>query len=258
MIEDLLLLSIFLIFFVKYISLHRKFIKQQNFFINTLSHDLRISTIAQVRGLEILEKEIDHILIREIKDSCLFSFDMINMLLNTYKYEKKEEILLYQKINLRQELTKVRNLLSKELGYKNIKLLLRNKCNINFDGDRTGFYKIISILTSIAINNAKESSSILISTQVQKNKFEIKILYRGLRLTEEEQKRLFSDNPSFSIVGHGIKILLCKKILDFHNGKFTYKKENKELNCFTITLPLSKPYNYSKIPVISSLQLSKL
>ena len=230
MIKDLSLVLIFLIFLIKYILLYKNFIKQQNFFINTLSHDLRISTIAQIRGLELLEKDTSHALVNEIKESCQFTFDMINMLLNTYKYEKREQVISIQKINLVQEIINIYTSKAKEMKKKNIKFFLKNKYNINFEGDKTGFNKILSILISIAINNAKQNTPILISIKAKNSRFNIKIIYRGLYLTEEEQDRMFSIKPKFSTVGHGIKMLLCKKIIDFHNGKIAYKKYKKDLN----------------------------
>lgn len=258
MIKDLLLISIFLLFLVKYVLLYRNYIKQQDFFINTLSHDLRVSTIAQLRGLQMLKGDSNQSLINEIRNSCEFTFDMINMLLNSYKYEKKEEFLDFQKINLKQEIVRIYRNLSEKANEKNLKLQLNNNSNIVFDGNSEGINKILSILISIAISNAKKDSLIHISAIKENRHLNIKILYRGLCLTEEEEKRMFSNNPRFSTVGYGIKMLLCKKIIDFHKGKIFYKKQNKNLNSFTILLPLNKSYNSFKLSTISLLQPSKL
>ena len=96
-VKDLLLIILFVIMLLKYISLYKFCLKQRELFIETLSHDLRVATIAQIRGLELLEKNNSGVvlkdLIQEIKNSCKFSLDMICMLLNTYKYEKGEQVL---------------------------------------------------------------------------------------------------------------------------------------------------------------------
>ena len=47
-------------------------IKERDYFINTLSHDLRVSTIAQIRGLDLLEKDSNNNeLLTEIKKLVL-------------------------------------------------------------------------------------------------------------------------------------------------------------------------------------------
>ncbi len=41
---------------------------------------------------------------------------------------------------------------------------------------------------------------------------EVSITYSGNPLSEEECRRMFSNNPRFSTVGHGIKMYMCKKL----------------------------------------------
>ena len=96
-VKDLLLLVLFLIIIFKYIMLYKSMLKERNYLINTLSHDLRVSTIAQIRGLDILQKNYaQEELIQEINNSCHFTLDMINVILNTYRYKKGENF-IYQK-----------------------------------------------------------------------------------------------------------------------------------------------------------------
>ena len=55
-IKDLVFVSLFLTIVIKYIVLYKNSISERNFFINTLSHDLRVATIAQIRGIELIDK----------------------------------------------------------------------------------------------------------------------------------------------------------------------------------------------------------
>ena len=64
----------------------------------------------------------------------------------------------------------------------------------------------------------------------------ISIAYKGASLSEEECKRMFFTKPRFSIVGHGLRMHLCKKIIDFHNGKIKVHSY-KDVNEFTFTIP---------------------
>ena len=82
--KDLLFIIVLLIlFFVlrRNLSLKYELFSQRENFIKTLSHDIRVSTLAQIRGLDLLqEKYNQEELIFDINESCKYSLDMINML----------------------------------------------------------------------------------------------------------------------------------------------------------------------------------
>ena len=101
-----LIFIIFLVLFVKYKRLQTEYLQQREYFIKTLSHDLRVSTLAQIRGLEALEKTQNRELIPEIQNSCKYTLEMITMLLNTYRYENGEEVLTREHYNLTDSIKK--------------------------------------------------------------------------------------------------------------------------------------------------------
>ena len=85
-VKDLCLVAMFLFLIIKYLLLYRDMLKQREYFVETLSHDLRVSTIAQIRGLDLLKKNAlqndnNLELISEIDKSCKFTLDMMTMLL---------------------------------------------------------------------------------------------------------------------------------------------------------------------------------
>lgn len=117
----------FLIIITKYFFIYRSYTKQKRFFIDTLSHDLRVATIAQIRGLEILEKEnlcqnTSNSLIKEIRSSARFSLDMINMLLNSYRYENGEQVLNYENFSLAEIVFLANNYFSDWIAEKNVQI----------------------------------------------------------------------------------------------------------------------------------------
>ena len=220
-VKDLLLLSLALIFAIKYIQLRREISEQKEYFIQTLSHDLRVSTIAQLRGLELLQKASNDFnrseLISYINDSCRFTLDMISMLLNTYRYEKGEQILNYEKCSINDLIVDSCNSLNNFSKEKNIIIQQVTKENIYADVDKNSIQKLLSNLITTAICYGENNSKIFISNSILENKdFKIVIGYKGKPLSEEECKRMFSNNSRFSTVGHGIRMHLCKKIIDFH------------------------------------------
>lgn len=240
MVKDLLLLTLFIVVIFKYVMLYRDCLKQRNYFINTLSHDLRVSTIAQIRGLELLEKSPSPELICEIKKSCEFTFDMLNMLLNTYKYQNGEQILNLEKTNFQSLISSICNFQLPLATEKEVRLQILENQNCEVNIDRLAINKTLKLLITTAINNAKKGSSVFLSTKKNNKTIITSIFYIGKPLSEEEYNRMFLENPRFSTVGYGIKMQFCKKIIDFHKGKLSFEKHENGLNSFTIQLPINK------------------
>ena len=245
-VKDLLLISMFLVLVFQYILLCRKLTKQREYFINTLSHDLRVSTIAQIRGLELLEKQEDRNLACEIKNSCKFTLDMINSLLNTYKYSNGEQVLNYETFILNESILSSCNTLLPSIKEKSLEINYGINSQVYINADKTEIQKVLQMLLSTAISNARNNTSMNIITQKNTKKIKVSIVYQGKPLSEEERKRMFAKNPRFSTVGHGIKMHLCKKIIDFHKGKLLFKHLGNEYNSLTFSIPIAIQTNKHK------------
>ena len=88
MLKGLILISFFVVLAFQNYFLRRENEKQKDFFIKTLSHDFRVATLAQLRGLEYLSKSANFEpenteLIAEITNSCQYSLEMISTLINS-------------------------------------------------------------------------------------------------------------------------------------------------------------------------------
>ena len=242
-VKDLLFISLILFLAIQCFIIYKSKIKQKMYFLNTLSHDLRVSTIAQIRGLELLQKNTslyygNNELVNEISNSCKFTLDMINMLLNTYKYESGEEILRYEKVNLNNIMESVCKPLCDYAAEKEISFSFSSEYDIEAYADKNSITKVFFILIKTALINSTKKRKIRIITQKKSNFIETTIIYCGKSLTDEECRRMMFDNPRFSTVGHGIKMHLCKKIIDFHKGKLYVKNFGEDQNCFIVTLPI--------------------
>lgn len=254
-VKDLLLLSLFLFIIIKYILLYRNLIKQRQYFIDTLSHDLRVSAIAQIRGLDLLQKNsCQNELIIDLNDSCRFSLEMINMLLNTYRFEKGEQFLDCESFNLSELINKSCQSSLELSKNKKIEIYKNTSEKDIIEAEKAGIYKVLTTLVATAIYNSSKNSIIEIKTTKTNKNYKINIVYQGKPLSEEECRRMFDNNPRFSMVGQGIKMQLIKKIIDFHNGKICVKNINNKYNSFTLVLPESQKKIFSKPPILSTLQ----
>ena len=208
--KDLLFIIVLLIlFFVlrRNLSLKYELFSQRENFIKTLSHDIRVSTLAQIRGLDLLqEKYNQEELIFDINESCKYSLDMINMLLNTYRYENGEQILNREIFNFSDLVSQSLAKLSYLAEEKNIKFYFNISASLPVYADCSELAKVLYYLTSTAIYYSEKNKNIAVTAQRNCENLEFAVIYSGDSLTEEECRRMFSNNPRFSTVGHGIKM----------------------------------------------------
>ena len=241
----LLLSAVVITYINKYYNLKNRLIEQREYFINTLSHDLRVSTLAQIRGLEILVKRLgcedDIALITDINNSCKYTLDMITTLLNTFRYENNELILVHEKLDIEELISSCMSIISNFTSSKSIQLCLcaRNKSKF-FIADRYSMEKLFTNLLLAAVSYSEENGKIYINVTKNSNNITFEITYKGTQLSEEERRRMFSKNSKFSAVGHGIRMHLCKKIIEFHGGKINVSCKNGNTNTFSFNIPQKK------------------
>ena len=248
-------------FIKKYFILKNKLISQREYFINVLSHDLRVSTLAQLRGVEILGKMLSgqeqKELLVNIDESCKYTLDMISMLLNTYRYENGEQILNYEKICLDELLFDCAKQVEKLANAKRVEIICKKISPIHhIEADRTGMSRVLVNLLSAAIVNSEDKSDIILTVSNNGESVKFSLGYKGKFLTEEEFCRMFSNNSIFSTVGHGIRMNFCKKIVEFHGGEINVFKSDKKINSFTFTIPVKKQEHCLPVHINKSIQLS--
>lgn len=256
--KDLLLIviSLILVFVLKKNSvLKQELFSQRENFIKTLSHDLRVSTLAQIRGLDLLQKKYaNEELIADIDESCKYSLDMINMLLNTSRYENGEQILNYEIFNFSEIISESCSKLFLKAKEKDLEIICNMKNSETVEADKIEMEKTLYYLLATTIFNSKRSEKIVIISRKKHNNLEVSINYKGTPLSEEECKRMFSNNSRFSTVGHGIRMYLCKKIIEFHGGKIYVNNHDNKINSFIFTIPANRSANVFKPIAASTLQ----
>lgn len=241
-----IILLTFIILLLEKIHKLKKTIKEEReSYLKTLNHDLKVATIAQIRALELLHKISNNEqknFVYDIKNSCKYSLDMIITLLLTYKFKNGEQVLNYTRFNLDEMITEC---------FENTKKLCHENNNITFClnstndntiiADKELLTKLFNILYMTSIINSEDKETISTIIKKQKKHLLITITYTGKPLSEEEYKRMFSNKPCYTTVGHGIRMYLCKKIVDFHNGNINVNN-NTNINLFKIELPITNSH----------------
>ena len=258
-IKDLLFLLIILVLFYKTFSLHRKFIFQRKYFIDTLSHDLRVSLLAQLRGLDLLKKDLlkgeDYYeMITNLNESSKFTLEMITMLLNSYRFDSGEVVLNYEKFNISELINEIIKSFSSVAEERMLTFEFDASDAVLLTADKFAISKVLVNLIMTALANSNKNSFVKIKSYIKENAAIVSLTYVGKPLTDEEYCRMFEQKSNFSTVGHGIRMNFVKKIIDFHKGKITVSKSANNINSFTFQIPLNLKNEKLKSPTRSVLQ----
>lgn len=238
-------LSVF--FFISYSSTRRKCIecdnyckniihRQKSYFVDILNHDIKVPILAQLRALGILKNGImggvnieQKELIEQIEASCKCALDMISMINNAHEIDNKTEKLNYEKFNMTDLLFSCFNELSCNAKEKKLTFSYSSKTEKNYvEADLYGIKKVITSLLLNAINYSKYGDEISVNINSSRNRLTFSVSGMGLLESTAEDKN------QYTTIGHNIGMYLCKKIIEFHKGKFYSHNCTKNTLSFVI------------------------
>lgn len=237
--------------------------RQKEYFIETLIHDLKNPTIAQLRGLELIKNGIlgsinseQNELLHQIENSCRYILEMISMVLKTYRLENGQKHLIYENINISDLILEVFEEMKHNAKEKNIILMLdmHNIENLTAEADREDLKTVLINLISNAILYSDKFERIIVSVKKIDNFAHFEIINKGIILSERDCQTMFNktidSSPKYSTIGHGITLYLCKKIIESHKGEIYASTDGIDTNKFTFKLPLEEEKNVSPMATL--------
>lgn len=253
-------LSIFIVVFTGDVCSEQKVQKQRETYISTLSHDLTIPTLAQIRALDLLlDENVGKInkeqreIINLTLDSCKFMYDMLSTILATYKYENKEISLNFEKTLIFKLVDDCIIKFTKELEAKNIHIRVRAKDDSAIiSADRKQIKKAFDNLISHSISTAYENTDVICEfrkTSDGKN-INVIIAFESPYVTAETLKNMFNmyNTPADKMdkVGSGLSLYLARQIIEAHGGNINVESFGKDYHIYNVELPCY--INECKIP----------
>ena len=210
---------------------------QRDVFINSLSHDLRIPIIAQIRALELVKNqkfgEINNAqkdIINQIEQSCRCILNLTSLMINTYKMENNSYKLLYERFNISDVIVSCFDELLPLASEKKITFeYSSDNKNLNIIADREELKKVILNLLASVISNSCIGQKISVILSLVKNKIKLTISSNNKEICTN-----FEYNSPFTSVGHAIRMGFCKKIIETHHGKII---ENNKNGSFSFEIP---------------------
>ena len=239
------------VIFGRNIDIEKDAQKQRETYIATLSHDLKIPTLAQIRALELLLGETLGVVNEDQKEilnltlgSCRHMYEMLSTILSTYKYENKDISLNYEKIQVLMLIDECMRKFIKMLHKKNIKIRIKAQEKFfTLYADKSQIKKAIENLIDHCISCAYENTEIVCEikkTNATKNVF-ISFAFESPYVSAEKIKNMFqmyiTSAEKMDKVGCSLGLYLAKQIIDAHNGIIYVHSSEANYNMFKIELP---------------------
>ena len=237
--------------FGRNIDIERDAKRQRETYISTLSHDLKIPTLAQIRALELLvngnlgsvndgQKEMLNLTL----DSCYCMYDMLSTILTTYKYENNDIILNYEKIHMLKLLDEAFSKSVRAMHNKNIKVRVKAKDKfVSFYADKIQMKKAFENLIDFCVSNAYTDTEIICEIEKinNSNAVFISLGFESPYVSHETIQNMFkmytTASEKMDKVGSSLNLYLAKQIINAHNGKINVESKKSNYNNYNIELP---------------------
>jgi PAS domain S-box-containing protein len=233
----------------KDINLLKEVAAQKETFVATLTHDLKVPTIAQIKALEIilngsvgkLPQEQSEVL-GQILNSCRYMLNMISTLLSTYRYEDGIKKINYEEfdfINLVSECCNEIACLAKE---KEQKITIKNNSVENLIcADKLEIKRVVTNLIANAISYSRKNSPIEISMEDSNHETIFLVNSHNKIIPKAQLEKLFdkyvSDASKYRKSGIGLGLYLTKQIITAHKGEVIAESDEINGNTFGFKIP---------------------
>lgn len=239
---------------------------QKETFVATLTHDLKVPTVAQIKALELLLngsmgeiKGEQNEVLGQVLNSCKYMLNMISTILSTYCYDDGVKKIKYEKFNFIDLVSECCNEIACLAKEKQQTLLIKNNFTKNLIcADRLEIKRVITNLISNAIYYSLKNSPIEISMEDSDNEVILLVNSHNKVIPPEQLENLFakyvSNASKFKHSGQGLGLYLSKQIITAHNGQIIAESDEINGNTFGFRLPqkdfvneiMEKCTNFSK------------
>lgn len=225
--------------------------RQREDFVSRLTHDLRTPLVAAERMLKLLQQGalgelspqmLEAITIMGRSNSNLL--EMVNTLLEVYRFEAGRKSLVFAEVNLHQLLTEVvgeLNPLAAAKGLQVEMVFAATETAEKMIGDRLELHRLFTNLLGNAIKFT-DNGTITIQTDVQETEqmMNIQVIDTGVGIPPEQQATLFERfRPgSHKRSGSGLGLYLSRRIVEAHGGKIQVKSNPGQGSTFCVSLPI--------------------
>ncbi|MEB3337866.1 MAG: HAMP domain-containing sensor histidine kinase [Leptolyngbyaceae bacterium] len=232
--------------------------KQREDFVSRLAHDLRTPLVAADRMMSLFQQGVLGDLSPEMQEAISTMIrsnqnllQMVNVLLEVYRFEAGRKTFSFSLINLRELVGEVAQELSPLAQAKKLTLEIdvgeETAGLTQVSGDRL---ELRRVLTNLIENAIKYTDAGSISVRLIPNGHsplessvpwvKIEVQDTGTGISEEDQATLFERfrQGSQRRSGSGLGLYLSRRIIEAHQGKIEVKSDLGKGSIFTVSIPV--------------------
>jgi signal transduction histidine kinase len=237
----------------KYTTKLKELNQTKDKFFSIIAHDLKSPFQGLLGYSQILQTEYDTIteeeklfFINGIGELSQSAFRLLENLLEWSRMQTGRIAFDPEAFILNKELTATFFLLSQTASNKDIELQNNINCDVSVYADKNMLSTIIRNLISNSIKFTKQGGRIRISSELNNNIVKITVADTGIGMKQEDVEKLFKLDKNFSTngtnkeEGTGLGLLLCKEMVEKHDGKIWVESKIGEGSKFIFTIPQNK------------------
>ena len=217
-------------------------------FVATLTHDLKVPIIAEKNMLELFLNENfgsisskQEIALKNMQASNKELLDLVQAVLETYKFKGKTIRLYKENIMLKSFLTEIILEMSPIAKKSGNNILFKATRDIRVYADRMQLKRVIKNLVQNAISYGDTNSPIEISIGEIPRFIVIKVKDYGAGIAKSDIDKIFkkyySAAKKFRKIGTGLGLYLAFQITKAHGGDLTVESIEGEFTEFSVKLP---------------------
>lgn len=231
----------------------RKINHSKDKFFSIIAHDLRNPFHALKGYTELLKRDYHNFskedieqILEDLDESTNQSFNLLQNLLYWTRSQTDRVQIFKSTFDLSPLVEEVIKLAQPNAQKKKQKMVYSIESDCLLEADRDMIATIIRNLVFNAIKFSEEGKRIQINASTNEGKVVFAVIDKGIGISEEKQKHLFSleenisTNGTLGETGSGLGLILCKEFAEKNGGTIEVQSEPGKGSVFTVCLPCAK------------------
>lgn len=220
-------------------------------FFSIIAHDLRGPFSGFMGITDELKTNIDDLDKEEIRElagiinsSAKSTYELLTNLLEWSGLQTGRIEYLPSEVRLSVEIEKINRLFASAASLKSISITSEVDPDIIAMADRNMLNAVLRNLVSNAIKFTQDGGKILLSSDIKDDFVELSVADSGIGMSEENMKKVFRIDSGFTTKGtngekgSGLGLVLCKELVEKHNGHIKISSTPSVGTTITFSLPL--------------------